>query len=113
MRVFCTKFILNSLPQVLEISLKAYLHHPQYCKKVEEVITGIYSRAVCLNAFSIPYSSIDNPHQQRKLSLNDLELIWNSQVGKHDTVVGYALRSLDFILLNLNACSLTATSRSF
>ena len=55
--------------KVLQQSLSAgFLHVPQYSTKVEELVQAVVIR-------------------QRKLSLEDVEAIWNSQVGQHDAVV--------------------------
>ena len=55
--------------KVLQQSLSAgFLHVPQYATKVEELIQSVVVR-------------------QRKLSLEDVEAIWNAQVGQHDAVV--------------------------
>ena len=76
--------------RVLEQSLKGFLHHPQYCKRLEELIQVVVLRQVqqihskLINTIIIIFLL-----QQRKLSLEDVEAIWNSQDGQYDTVVRF------------------------
>ena len=73
--------------KVLEQSLKGHLHHPQYVKKVEELVQVFAIRQVCILFCFLSCLLTHFYSNQRKLSVEDVEAIWNSQVGQHDSVV--------------------------